>query len=438
MKSFAITASAAVIIGNMQTEYRDTPLGIDVEKPRFSWQMMTTAGERGYMQTAYQVIVRDEQGNIVWDSQKVSGDAAVGISYEGNPLEPATRYNWEVTVWNQTGGVSTGSSWFETGLMDPDPKLRAWDGAKWIGGSPDDLVLYAPYQLIFNLRYVMAIEEGSTKASFIYGANDTRLMDRYKNIFQTESGKDESYIKLELDISALNGSGNGYARLNVYRAGYNDTDDPSVPLQSYDISNEIINHANKNDYHAFSFSSAFGRISISIDDITAITVPQVTAEPTAPAGMQGAQSGGTATVNLNPVGSGGNYIPFGMLCDMGFSLDPGQKAVFSELVVYNNRFPYHTLFRENLAVPSYNGIYATYTSDPASGIKVTGGKYVLDGGSNGLFIVADPSRNSAPMMRTEFTTAEKDIVKARLYIAARGIYEIFMNGERVGDEEMKE
>ena len=51
-------------------------------------------------------------------------------------------------------------------------------------------------------------------------------------------------------------------------------------------------------------------------------------------------------VNLNPVGSGGNYLPFGLLCDIGFSVGPGQNATFRDVTVRNNRAPNNTLFHE--------------------------------------------------------------------------------------------
>lgn len=38
------------------------------------------------------------------------------------------------------------------------------------------------------------------------------------------------------------------------------------------------------------------------------------------------------------------------------------------------------------------------------------------------------------MMRTEFKTADKKIQGARLYVTARGVYEIYLNGKRVGDD----
>ena len=433
-----LTSNAKVVAQNLQVEYTQTPLGIDVKAPHFSWQMSATSGERNLNQTAYQIMVKDLSGNLVWDSKKVSDSKSVGIEYAGSALKAATRYNWTVTVWDQKGASSTGSSWFETGLMNPDPALSAWDGATWIGGNSDDLVLYSPYLAIFDLKYKLAIEKGSTHASFIYGANDSRLMNKYLNIFQLENKKNESYIKIELDISAVDGTENGKAKLNVYRAGYKDADSPTVPVKTFEIQTKFIDNTNKNSDHTISFKSQFGNIVLLLDgNASFMVVPAATSTLTPPPGVPVEvmrRTGGGASVNLNPVGSGGNYIPFGMLCEMGFSVDAGQKATFSEVVVSNNRYPNSTLFSENLTGMSSKSIYSTFASDANSGLTIAEGKYNLTGGSNGAFVVANPSRNSVPMLRTRFNTNEKKIEGARLYVTARGIYEIYVNGKRVGDD----
>ena len=445
-----VQANAAVVIENLQVEYRKTPMGIDVAQPRFSWQMATTKGERGYAQTAYRIEVKDPKGNVVWDTQKAEGAISLGIKYAGSPLKAATRYSWTVTVWNQAGAKAAGTSWFETGLMNPAPNSSAWSGAQWIGGGDEDLVLYSPYLAIFNVKYALTIAEGSTRASFVYGANDSRLMDKNKNIYQVESGKDQSYIKLELDISAVDGTPDGKAKLNVYRAGYKDTDTPSKPLQTFEVSTEFINNANKNAEHVIEFSSAFGRIDISIDgktSFTALPCPcrpgrsgQAQLQPAAAScrrqGGPGGRGGGAAnSVNLNPVGSGGNYIPFGMLCDIGFSVDPGQNATFRDVDrCVTTVFPTISSSSENLTGAAYKGIYADFAAAANSGFSVANGRYVLAGGGKGVFLVRNPSRNSTPMLRTEFKTSGKNIEGARLYVTARGIYEIFVNGKRVGDD----
>lgn len=428
------TLSARSVTG-LKVEYSSTPIGIDVEKPRFSWQMAAEDDQRGVYQTAWQIIVSDQAGKLAWDSGKKEGSASVGIVYSGAPLKPETRYSWKVSVWDQSGKSNTGESWFETGLMNSE--ISAWSGAQWIGGGNEDLVLYSPYLAIFNTKFKIAIEPGSSRASFIYGANDSRLMDRNKNIWQLENKRNKSYIKIELDISAVDGSESGRAKINVYRSGYINTDTSEKPLRTFEIKTEFINNENKNNEHTVQFTSIFGQISLTINGSASFnhvppSAPEQTPAPGARPDFMGRQGG--PSVNLNPLGNGGNYIPFGLLCDIGFSAEPGQRASFSEVVVTNNRFPNAILFSENLTASGYNGIFSGHASDPASGIKITDGKYLIDGGTGGTLITADPCRNSTPMLRTEFKTAGKNIKDARLYVTARGIYEFFINGKKVGDD----
>lgn len=46
------SGNAHFIVKNLKTEYAVTPLGLDVELPRFSWQMESLGAERGLQQTA--------------------------------------------------------------------------------------------------------------------------------------------------------------------------------------------------------------------------------------------------------------------------------------------------------------------------------------------------------------------------------------------------
>ncbi len=103
------------------------------------------------------------------------------------------------------------------------------------------------------------------------------------------------------------------------------------------------------------------------------------------------------------------------------------------MTILNTRAPRSVLFREDVTGPSYTGIFASAVS-PAAGFSVADGRYVLSGGANGVFVVRDPSRNAMPMLRTTFTAPAKAIAAARLYVTARGIYEVFLNGTRVGDD----
>jgi len=421
---FAQAKKKTASIDNLEVEYTKTPIGIDVKAPRFSWQMEAPAGKRGYYQTKYQVIVKDPKGKIVWNTTKAT-DKALGIEYAGSALKAATRYNWTVTVWDQTGVASKSTSWFETGLMNPDPNLSAWDGATWIGGGNNDLVLYAQYLPIFNLKYNLAIAPGSTHASLILAANDARLMDKNKNIFQVEDKKDQSYFKVEFDISGVDAP-NGNAKINVYRAGYTENDTASKPVKTFAIKPEIVNKDNKNKEHRFWVHNEYGTLTLTLDGneqfFVADAKPQAAPSPFPGRGNRG------ATVTLNPLGAGHDVISYGLLCDIGFSADAGQSASFSDLTVSNTRKPGSILFKEDLSKSTYDGIFKS------TGVTIKDGTYRVSGGSNGTFITADPSHNAMPMLRTKFAAANKQIEAARLYITARGIYEIYLNGKRVSND----
>ncbi len=422
--------NAAPEIENLLVEYLKNPLGIDIKKPRFSWQMIAPANERGYAQTAYQIIVTNPEGNIMWDSKKVSDNKSLNIPYAGSQLQPTTRYNWSVTVWDQNGITAKESAWFETGLMNPDPNLSAWDGATWIGGSDEDLVLCSPYLGVFKLNFTLQLDQASntTKASFIFGANDSRLMDKNKNIFGIENEKNESYIKLELDIENINETENGLAQFHIYRVGYHPDDRSDVPFKSFAVSADLINNENKYHRHTFYVESVFGSVNIYLngnDETNKITK------------IEGRQFSmfGTPSFNINPMGQGGDFICFPMLAELGFSIGAGQKASFSDAEVKNFRSPSNKLFHEDLSNPeTYDGCFSDYINLETQSFKIKNNAYEIDGGKTGVLIVSEPSKNSMPMLRTVFTTEDKKIMKARLYITSRGIYEVYLNGHRVGND----
>lgn len=115
-------------ISKIYIEYQEEPIGLDVERPRFSW--MLEAEERDVMQVSCRVRVCTG-GRQVWDSGRISTADSQGIVYEGEKLRPCTEYTVEISVWDNHGNTAKENTRFETGFLNPS--IDAWDGAKWIG-----------------------------------------------------------------------------------------------------------------------------------------------------------------------------------------------------------------------------------------------------------------------------------------------------------------
>lgn len=127
---------------NLRCEYMDCPMGIDMPKPRLSWELYSN--RRGVYQTGWQIKVALSTEDLLkditlWDSGKQISDKTVGIIYGGPALESRTRYYWQVIIWdNKNNQVISEPSWWEMGLL----KKIDWI-ARWI--EPEQLpVIFDP------------------------------------------------------------------------------------------------------------------------------------------------------------------------------------------------------------------------------------------------------------------------------------------------------
>lgn len=117
----------------LRCESLENPLGIDAERPNFSWQ--NDSREPNWRQSAYQVLVATRPDLLnpgktdVWDSQKQRSGESTSIGYRGSTLESRKRYYWTVRVWDKDNRVTqpSQSAWWEMGLLQPSD----WS-AKWI------------------------------------------------------------------------------------------------------------------------------------------------------------------------------------------------------------------------------------------------------------------------------------------------------------------
>ena len=410
---------------NLQLEYQTTPLGIDSSTPSFSWQLESSQEKKGVFQSAYQIKVYEEQGGLVWDSGKTVSDLSLGIRYKGTQLKPRKRYSYEVRVWDEVGQDFSASSWFETGLMRTS--LDAWNGAQWIGGSDEDLNFFSHYVSVFKVEYRLQLDKNSnsTKASFLLGGNDSRLMDSNKNIQGVLSNKNEIYIRFELDTAPLSDPTNpGDALLNIYRVGYAPDDNDHTPFRSYPIAQEVLNKSNQYAENRFYIQANFGLFEVFLNGTSPDHKISGDDFGNAPRARKG--------FNVNPVGVGNDYISYPMLGDIGFSLEPGQKAFFDQLIVRNFRAPSNIIFQDKIDEDAYTGLFADEVKQNIN-LGIANQKIAAAGGTEGLLVLKNPSQNATPLFRT-VVKPQKKIRKARLYITSRGIYEIHSNGKRLGTD----
>ncbi|HEX5171692.1 MAG TPA: family 78 glycoside hydrolase catalytic domain [Cyclobacteriaceae bacterium] len=136
---------AQVKVQNPKTENLVDPIGIDVVKPRFSWEVVSE--KRNVMQTAYEIRVGESRSSLskgndlIWSSGKVATDESIHVPYGGPSLESNKVYHWQVRVWDNKGKPSPWSTpavWQTAFLKSSDWK------ASWIQpGYKEDTVMRA-------------------------------------------------------------------------------------------------------------------------------------------------------------------------------------------------------------------------------------------------------------------------------------------------------
>jgi len=122
-------------VERLQCENRDNPVGIDTERPRFSWWMQSSV--RGQRQTAYRLLVASSAATLqrgkgdLWDTGKVAGDRSIGVVYAGQPLRSGQAYWWTVRLWDREGKRTAWSqpARFTTGKLKPEDWRGQWIGA---------------------------------------------------------------------------------------------------------------------------------------------------------------------------------------------------------------------------------------------------------------------------------------------------------------------
>jgi alpha-L-rhamnosidase len=130
--AFAAERETPLAVRDLRCEYKVDPLGIDVPKPRFSWELLSA--EKGVMQTSYELRVAGSEadlakGKVIWDSGTQASDASIQVEYGGPAVASGRIYYWQVRVADNHGHLSEWSKTarWEMGLLEAGD----WK-AKWI------------------------------------------------------------------------------------------------------------------------------------------------------------------------------------------------------------------------------------------------------------------------------------------------------------------
>ncbi len=411
-----------VQVTNLTTESRVNPIGIDVEAPRFGWQMESTRD--GASQTEYEISVwkasaedaevllrgdesTDElkasaQSDLVWDSGVVESNLSAGIAYAGSLLEAGTSYAWQVTVTDEKGQKHTSdASLFETGLME-----NALSDATWIGAATAD-----PIDLSADtcFTYSEDVEIQTFDSGIVWGYSDEDL-----SFYNEELGVDEASGKVTLvlrlfrkymeserqeqditelvPVSTVKGQ---MAHLTVAVNGNHVTTFVNgIRVWDTEIEQE------RGLQGALGFYGNRAGVSF-VDNVKVRRYQPEELEKALESVSAQASEGATASAEESTSASA-----------LEAALESAGEAVYEE----DFTDPLHTMYGEQ---------YVNVTDDGR-----------MKGDITILLTQNQYNKTGAPVLRKEVTLSGNEVAKARFYATAAGAYDARINGQAVTDTVM--
>ncbi len=327
----------------------------------------------GQKQTAYQIVVKDGE-TVVWDTGKVESDVSNAIPYAGTALESGTRYTWDVTVWDKDGNTLTcdENPWFEMGLLNRSD----WNGAAFIAPSTGVADFVAPTNYSIEME-LQVVKDG---AGFAFGAKDGNNFLMWQINTWDYTTNNPSYGGTENKV---------YFRPHKWENG------GAACVGEIDISDIV---AWEDAYQPHS-------MKIEVKGTTVYTY------------IDGVKLDWTYTHNLAKF----NQIGF----RHSTSSNVAESSKFSSITITNDdtgAVLYTNDFSENMKPFTSGSLSNGWINAPMNAVAL-----------------ADPMAasvgTSAPMFRKEFTVKE-GLVSARLYATSLGIYEAYINGQKVGTDKM--
>lgn len=130
--ALSLMTEAKQQVTKLLTEYHVNPIGMDVARPRLSWQLLSDG--QHVLQSAYEIRVfeaatdKARKGRQIWTSGKVASDQSVNVAYDGPPLKSTERAYWQVRVWDNSNKATAWSdlAYWEMGLLTPADWKARW------------------------------------------------------------------------------------------------------------------------------------------------------------------------------------------------------------------------------------------------------------------------------------------------------------------------
>ena len=324
--------------------------------------------EVGKKQSVFEITVSNENGTVIWSSGKVHSDKSVGIKYDGAPLSPSTRYMWKVDVWDENNAPISSA---ENAYFETGLLSSGWSDAKWL-----KLKKNTNDNALVNFTLACEITVINQNAGVIFGAKDVNNMYMWAiNTYNTGS-----------DFPVL--------RRHIFTNGNITFTD--VSLQDKFTKEQIIGVERRL------------RIEV-IENVTKTYLDNT-------------------LIDTYPIPE----LKYGYI---GFRVYSGANNTYEHAYIDNVEYKYLEKDQNgNLQQRIYTENFENGSNDfeGTNTIVVNGNtKMDLKAPGNADFRVLQGVATSIPMFRTEFTIT-KEIKSARIYSSGLGVYDMFINGKRIG------
>lgn len=344
---------------------------IGIDTPHPRFSWEMESDEIGKKQSAYAITVEAGDGSTVWDSGQINSDKSVGIKYDGTPLDASTHYLWKVTVWDSNQSIHVST---ESVYFETGLMTSGWSGAKWleIDKAKDETI-----PVTFTLSCDVTVIDQN--AGIIFGAQDINNMHMW----------------------AINTYGTGInhpiLRRHIFTNGNVQSTD--IPLPANFTTDQIIGIERRLKMDVINQT-----VHTYLDDVLIDTYFSPTLE--------------------------NGYI--------GFRTYTGDNDTHEHAYIDNIEYKYTSKdISGNLTQGIFTEDFENGSNDFDGSSTITindNTKMDLKAEGNYDFRVLQGTSNGIPMFRTEFSL-DKAIKSAKIYSSGLGVYDLFINGKRVGKQQ---